>query len=147
MDFDEGQLVCDFVSVPMGEFPDNASEASPIECHLQDCLDCTKENDKDSISFDDDFAAETFEGLCEAGDVQAITDSCTQLHLSNERIFSGTFLSLTFFSTTSSGRSLTRKHISKLTHLLHLTVLVLLHFLILTRQLSRRNSIGLFKKV
>ena len=63
-------------------------------------------------------------------------------HLRNERIFSSSFLSLMFFSTTSSRRLLTRKYTSKLIHLLHLTVLVLTQFLILTRQLSRRNLRG-----
>ena len=39
LDFEEGRLVCDGVSVPMREFPDNTSEISPIEHLLQDHLD------------------------------------------------------------------------------------------------------------
>ena len=58
MDFEEGHLACDGVSIPMREFPINASEATPIEHLLQDYLDHNKENDKDGLSFDDNFAVE-----------------------------------------------------------------------------------------
>ena len=58
LDFEEGCLVCDGVSVPMHEFPNNASEATLIEHLLQDYLDHNKENDKDGLSFDDNFAVE-----------------------------------------------------------------------------------------
>ena len=78
-DFEEGRLVCDGVSIPMCEFPDNTSEIAPIEHLSQDCLDCNKENDEDDDSFEDDFMAETLDGLCEAGDIQAIVDSCAHL--------------------------------------------------------------------
>ena len=43
------------------------------------CIDCTKENDKDGISFEDDIAAEILDCSCEAGDIQAIADLCTHL--------------------------------------------------------------------
>ena len=79
LDFDEGHLLCDGVSVPMLEFPNDASEVTPIEHLSQDYLDCNKENDKDGLSFDNNFAAETWDSLHEAGDVQAISDLCTHL--------------------------------------------------------------------
>ena len=69
MDFEEGRLVCDEVSIPLLEFLNDASEATPIEHLLQDHLDCNKENDKDGLSFCGDFAAETMDGSCEAGDI------------------------------------------------------------------------------
>ena len=68
LDFEEGRLVCDGVSIPMCEFPNEAS---------QDYLDHNKENDKDGLSFDDNFAVATLDSLYEGGDIQAITDSCT----------------------------------------------------------------------
>ena len=42
----------------MHKFPNNTSKITPIEHLLQDYLDCTEENDKDGISFEDNFAAE-----------------------------------------------------------------------------------------
>ena len=68
LDFEDGCLVCDGVSIPMHEFPNDASEATPIEHLSQDYLDRSKENDKDRLSFDDNFGAETLDSLCEAGD-------------------------------------------------------------------------------
>ena len=56
-------LVCDGVSIPMGEFPNNASEATPIDHLSQDCLDHNKENDKDGLSFDDNFAVKILDSL------------------------------------------------------------------------------------
>ena len=79
LDFEEGQHVCNGVSIPMRKFPNNTSEITPIKHLLQDYLDCTRENDKDGISFEDNFAAETLESLYEAGDVRAISDSCAHL--------------------------------------------------------------------
>ena len=78
-DFEEGQLVCDGVSIPVREFPDNTSEIAPIEHLLQDHLDRIKENDEDDNSFEDNFAAETLDGSHEARDIQAITDLCSHL--------------------------------------------------------------------
>ena len=78
LDFDKGYLVCDGVSIPMCEFPNNASEATPIEHLLQDYLDHNKENDKDRL-FDDDFAVEILDSLYEPGDIWAIADLCTHL--------------------------------------------------------------------
>ena len=66
LDFEEGHLVCDGVSVPVHEFPNDASEATPIEHLLQDCLDCNEENDKDGLSFDNDFAVEMLDSLHES---------------------------------------------------------------------------------
>ena len=53
----------------MHKFPDDASEATPIQCLLEDCLERNEKNDKDGLSFDNDFAAKTLNGLCEAGDI------------------------------------------------------------------------------
>ena len=69
LDFDKGRLICDGVSTSMHEFPNNASEATPIEHLLQDYLDHNKENDKDRLSFDDNFAMEILDGSYEAGDI------------------------------------------------------------------------------
>ena len=63
----------------MHKFPDDTFEITPIEHLSQEHLDCTKENDKCGISFEDDFIAETLDSLHEAGDVKAIMDSCTHL--------------------------------------------------------------------
>ena len=63
----------------MHEFPNDASETSPIEYLLQDYLDCTKENDKNGLSFEDNFAAEILDSSYEAGDIQAMADSCSHL--------------------------------------------------------------------
>ena len=63
----------------MREFPNNASEATPIKHLLQDYLDCTEENDEDGMSFEDNFTAEILDSLHEAGDIWAIADSCTHL--------------------------------------------------------------------
>ena len=131
----------------MHKFPNNTSEATPIEHLSQDYLDRTKENDEDGFSFEDNFVAEILDSLCEARDVKQSPICALTSHLNNKRIFSSSILSLMFLSTTSSRRLLTRKHISKLTHLSHLTNLVLVQFLILTRQLSRKNSSGSFKMV
>ena len=79
LDFEEGCLVCDGVSIPMCEFPKNTSDATPIEHLLQDYLDCNEENDKDGLSFDKNFAVEILDSLCEAGDIGAFADSCTHL--------------------------------------------------------------------
>ena len=79
MDFEEGHLVCNGVSVPMHEFPSNASEATLTEHLLQDCIDRNEENDEDRLSFDNDFAAEQLDSLCEAGDIRAIADLCAHL--------------------------------------------------------------------
>ena len=68
LDFEDGRLVCDGVSIHVHEFPNDASETTPIEDLLQDYLECNKENDKDGLSFDNDFAAETLDSLCEVGD-------------------------------------------------------------------------------
>ena len=69
LDFKEGRLVCDGVSIPMREFPGNTSEIAPIEYLLQGYLDDTKENDESGTSFEDNFAAEILDSLCEAGDI------------------------------------------------------------------------------
>ena len=69
LDFEEGRLVCDGVSIPMHEFPDNTSEIAPIEHLLQDYLDHNKENDKDNNSFEDNFMAEILDSSHEAGDI------------------------------------------------------------------------------
>ena len=69
LDFEEGQLVCDGVSIPMHEFPDSTSEFAPIEHLSQDYLDCDKENDKDDNSFEDNFVVEILDSLHEAGDI------------------------------------------------------------------------------
>ena len=69
LDFEEGHLVCDGVSIPMHEFPNNASEAIPIKHLLKDCLDCNEENCEDGLSFDNNFAAETLDSSYEAGDI------------------------------------------------------------------------------
>ena len=79
LDFEDGCLVCDRVSILMHKFPEDASEATPIEHLLQDYLDCNKVNDKDGLSFDDHFAVETLDSSCEAGNTQEIVDSCTHL--------------------------------------------------------------------
>ena len=68
----------------MREFPNDASEATPIERLLQDCLDCHEENDKDGFSFDNDFAVELLDSLYEARDIQAIADSCTHVTLEQQ---------------------------------------------------------------
>ena len=51
MDFEEGHLVCDGVSVPVCKFPNNASKTIPVEHLLQDCLNRNEWNDKDGFSF------------------------------------------------------------------------------------------------
>ena len=79
LDFEEGRLVCDGVSIPMHEFPDNTSEITPIEHLLQDYLDQVEENDKDDNSFEDNFAVEILDSSYEAGDIRAIVDLCTHL--------------------------------------------------------------------
>ena len=79
LDFAEGQLICDEVSVSVRKFSNDASEASPIEHLLQDCLDLTKENDKDGLSFEDNFAVEILDCSHEAGNIPAIADLCTHL--------------------------------------------------------------------
>ena len=63
----------------MHKFPKDTSEATPIEHLSQDYFDRNKENDKDGISFKDNFAVEILDSLCEAGDVQVIADSCAHL--------------------------------------------------------------------
>ena len=75
--------MCDRVSVPMHEFPNDASKAAPTECLSQDCLDSNKENDENGLSFDDDFVVETLDSLHEAGDARAIMDLCN--HLTTEQ--------------------------------------------------------------
>ena len=79
LDIKEGQLVCGGVSVPRCKFPDNTSEITPVKHLLQEHFDRIKENDKDDNSFEDNFAAEMLDGLCEAGDIRAIVDSSTHL--------------------------------------------------------------------
>ena len=79
LDIKEGQLVCGSVSIPRCKFPDNTSEITPIKHLLQEYFDRVKENDKDDNSFEDNFAAETLDGLYEARDIQAIADLCTHL--------------------------------------------------------------------
>ena len=79
LDFEEGHLVCDGVSISMRESPSNASEATPIEHLLQCYLDHNEENDKDGLSFDNNFAVEILDSSYEAGDIRAIADSCTHL--------------------------------------------------------------------
>ena len=44
-------LVCDGVSIAMHKFPDYASEATPIQHLLQDCLERNEENHKDGLSW------------------------------------------------------------------------------------------------
>ena len=63
IDFKDGWLVCDGVSVHVCKFPNDASEATPTEHLLCDCLDHNEENDKDGLSFDDNFAVETLDGF------------------------------------------------------------------------------------
>ena len=77
LDFKDGHLVCDGVSVPMSDFPND--DVTPIEHLLQDCFDCNKENDKDELSFDHNLAAEILDSSYEAGNTQAITDLCTHV--------------------------------------------------------------------
>ena len=69
LDFEEGQLVCDGVSIPMRNFPKDTSEITPVEHLLQDYLDRTKEDDKDGISFKNNFTVEILDSLYEAGDI------------------------------------------------------------------------------
>ena len=85
LNFKDGCLVCDRVSIPMHEFPNNASEATPIEHLLQDYLDCNEENDEDGLSFDGNFAAEILDSLHEAGNIRAIMDLCAHLTLEKRK--------------------------------------------------------------
>ena len=130
LDFEEGHLVCDGVSVPMHEFPIDASEVTPIEHLLQDYLDSNEENDEDGPSFDDNFASETLDNLHEADELQNHALISCQ---SNKKNSLNSCPSLMFFSMTSSRPLQTRKSILKLIHLLHLTILMLAQFLILIR--------------
>ena len=78
LNFKDGHIDCDGVSIPMCEFPNNASEATPIEHLSHDHLDQNKNNDKNGFSFDN---AEILDSSCEAGKISENVDSCTHLAL------------------------------------------------------------------
>ena len=107
---------------------------------MQDHLDRNEENDKDGLSFNDNFAARILDSLDEAGDVQAIADLCTHLMPEQQEDLYKLLSKFDMLFMTSSRPLQTKKSILRLICLSHLTIIVLAQFLILTRQLSRRNS-------